>query len=265
MRGLSSSPRFFDCLSFFQHGVPGSGKTSLIHGIAGELGLDIYVVSLAKRGLDDSSLNKLISYIPSRSIALIEDIDTAFPTPTTRDSISAETSTTIGTPIPSALNAARDMDSKGVTLSGLLNALDGVAAQEGRILFATTNHRDSIDEALCRAGRMDMHVEFTMATRWQAKELFRRFFPSSEAVEPKERGKVLKELPATARGVALETRFSQEETEMLAGKFVEAVPEGLFSMAGLQGHLMRYKERPQDALDAAPAWVEKESRKRGIA
>ena len=37
-------------------GVPGSGKTSIIHGLAGELGLDIYIVSLAKSGLDDSTL-----------------------------------------------------------------------------------------------------------------------------------------------------------------------------------------------------------------
>jgi mitochondrial chaperone BCS1 len=35
---------------YLLHGVPGSGKTSLIHAIAGELGLDIYVVSLSSKG-----------------------------------------------------------------------------------------------------------------------------------------------------------------------------------------------------------------------
>ena len=205
----------------------------------------------------------------------MEDIDAAFShAAVARDGVSVseiETPPTGGLPTPMLPNRAQaqESDSKGVTLSGLLNALDGVAAQEGRILFATTNRYDSIDEALCRAGRMDVHVEFKMATRWQAKELFRCFFPSFDA-EVEEDNLVRKKFPADAKGVALatpsgppQTRLTREETDTLAEKFADAVPEGQFSMASLQGHLMRYKERPQDAVDAVAAWVEKESRKRG--
>lgn len=68
-----------------------------------------------------------------------------------------------------------------ISLSGLLNALDGVGAQEGRILFATTNKYKSLDPALCRPGRMDIHVEFKLASQYQARELYRCFYlPDSE-------------------------------------------------------------------------------------
>jgi len=35
---------------YLLYGVPGSGKTSLIHALAGELGLDIYALSLSAKG-----------------------------------------------------------------------------------------------------------------------------------------------------------------------------------------------------------------------
>jgi replication-associated recombination protein RarA len=47
-----------------QYGAPGSGKTSIIHSLAGELGLDIYIISLSRSGLDDNGLNELISDLP---------------------------------------------------------------------------------------------------------------------------------------------------------------------------------------------------------
>lgn len=61
-----------------QYGAPGSGKTSLIHCLAGELGLDVYVISLSRAGLDDSALDALVNELPERCIALMEDVDAAF-------------------------------------------------------------------------------------------------------------------------------------------------------------------------------------------
>src|SRR5882762_9232801 len=63
---------------YLLYGAPGSGKTSMIHSLAGELGLDVYVVSLSRSGLDDTALSELISDLPERCIALMEDIDAAF-------------------------------------------------------------------------------------------------------------------------------------------------------------------------------------------
>jgi mitochondrial chaperone BCS1 len=51
-----------------------------------------------------------------------------------------------------------------VTFSGLLNALDGVRSQEGRILVMTTNHIEKLDPALKRPGRADVHVKLDHAS-----------------------------------------------------------------------------------------------------
>ena len=63
-----------------------------------------------------------------------------------------------------------------VSLSGLLNALDGVGAQEGRILFATTNRFEALDPALRRPGRIDYYIEFKLASQYQVGELFKKFY-----------------------------------------------------------------------------------------
>lgn len=43
-----------------------------------------------------------------------------------------------------------------------------VAAIQGRLLFATTNRYHALDPALARPGRLDLHIEFTLASKWQA-------------------------------------------------------------------------------------------------
>lgn len=68
-------------------------------------------------------------------------------------------------------------------LAGLLNAIDGVAAQEGRLLFLTTNHPERLAPALIRPGRCDMRLRFAHATRRQARAFFESFFQAS-ALKP---------------------------------------------------------------------------------
>ncbi|PSS00794.1 BCS1 N terminal-domain-containing protein [Coniella lustricola] len=67
-------------------------------------------------------------------------------------------------------------EKKGISLSGLLNAIDGVASHEGRVLIMTTNKPESLDDALIRPGRVDLQVGFTNATQEQARELFERMY-----------------------------------------------------------------------------------------
>ena len=180
--------------------------------------LDIYVVSLSSSWINDSTLTTLMGRVPSRCIVLLEDLDAAFTRSVTRskdkdkdkekkksDSKSDnEDESSSGSSSRSRRNRNKEnlSDVNTLTLSGLLNALDGVAAAEGRILFAyvlplagyptvliyhwlsTTNHLEQLDPALCRPGRMDVWIEFKNASKFQAGHLFRNFFPSADADLP---------------------------------------------------------------------------------
>ncbi|KAI0088120.1 P-loop containing nucleoside triphosphate hydrolase protein [Irpex rosettiformis] len=209
---------------YLLHGVPGSGKSSLIHAIAGELMLDIYVVSLSSSWINDSTLTTLMGRVPARCIVLLEDLDAAFTRSTSRDDEAT------GSPENKSSSSSNDnsesshsrsrrhkndhlSDVNTLSLSGLLNALDGVAASEGRILFATTNHLERLDPALSRPGRMDVWVEFKNASKWQAELLFRNFFPSTDEDDVVEEGELEGiELPTTPPSPSVESAGSPAST-----------------------------------------------------
>jgi chaperone BCS1 len=180
--------------------------------------LDIYVVSLSSSWINDSTLTTLMGRVPSRCIVLLEDLDAAFTRSVSRakdkekdkdkkkseskSDNEDESTTTSSSRSRRSRNKENLSDVNTLTLSGLLNALDGVAAAEGRILFAyvfaiagyptvlihnyfsTTNHLEQLDPALCRPGRMDVWIEFKNASKYQAENLFRNFFPSADADPP---------------------------------------------------------------------------------
>ncbi|KIK45543.1 hypothetical protein CY34DRAFT_10308 [Suillus luteus UH-Slu-Lm8-n1] len=248
---------------YLLHGVPGSGKTSLIHSLAGELGLDIYVVSLSSKGMSDNTLTTLMGHVPSRCILLLEDLDAAFTRSVSRDASST------GAPTASNTNSTTTETNDGSTLSlsGLLNSLDGVAAAEGRLLFATTNHIERLDPALSRPGRMDVWVNFTHATKWQAEGIFKCFFPSKPAgvttTSPSEESSTdvdtsQKNLPLPKRKAPSHTIPVLDETEIseLAKRFADAIPENELSVAALQGYLLKNKVRPRECVDEVAQVIE---------
>ncbi|RPD73050.1 P-loop containing nucleoside triphosphate hydrolase protein [Lentinus tigrinus ALCF2SS1-7] len=263
---------------YLLHGVPGSGKTSLIHSLAGELGLDIYVVSLSSKGMSDNTLTTLMGNVPSRCILLLEDLDAAFTRGISRDesSTGVPTSSTSTSTTSSAKNK-EDSDGSTLSLSGLLNSLDGVAAAEGRLLFATTNHIERLDPALSRPGRMDVWVNFKHATKWQAEGIFKCFFPAKSSAAPapgapsgagasgsapqaaaKHPGDATSaaNLPESKRKRATHIPLlSEEEISELAKRFADAIPENELSVASLQGYLLRNKTRPRECVDEVAAWV----------
>ncbi|KAK0215841.1 P-loop containing nucleoside triphosphate hydrolase protein [Armillaria nabsnona] len=256
---------------YLLHGVPGSGKTSLIHSLAGELGLDIYVVSLSSKGMSDNTLTTLMGHVPSRCILLLEDLDAAFTRSVSRDSNSTGAPTTTSTTAGTSDTNTTNNDGSTLSLSGLLNSLDGVAAAEGRLLFATTNHIERLDPALSRPGRMDVWVNFTHATKWQAEGIFKCFFPfkpsssTPPVVAATASDSSQKNLPGSKRKSTHQIPLlSEDEISELAKKFAESIPEDEMSVAALQGYLLKNKTRPRECVEEVAEWViqERETREK---
>ena len=146
-----------------------------------------------------------------------------------------------------------------ISLSGLLNAIDGVASHEGRILIMTTNKPEELDEALVRPGRVDMQVGFTNATKQQAGELFHRMYEHAtlrgtpqEQQRQKQRVSKLQDETCDGRWDLLPT----DELKSIADEFAALFPEKVFSPAEIQGFLLKRKRQPRKALEDAPGWIE---------
>jgi SpoVK/Ycf46/Vps4 family AAA+-type ATPase len=108
----------------------------------------------------DTGLQAAFNQVPNRGIAVIEDID-ANEVTHHRDFASTKASM-----------AALEPE-KQVTLSGLLNAIDGVGARDGRILFITSNHASQLDTALLRPGRVDCREEIGLIEVEEAEAMAR--------------------------------------------------------------------------------------------
>ncbi|KAK3024638.1 hypothetical protein RJ639_043262 [Escallonia herrerae] len=141
---------------YLLYGPPGSGKSSLIAAIANFLCYDVYDLELSKVS-DNSELRALLIQTTNRSIIVIEDIDCSISLTGERQTKMRKTSLQSDKGQKMVENGE---DSGRVTLSGLLNFTDGLwsCCGEERIIVFTTNHRDNVDPALVRCGRMDVHV-----------------------------------------------------------------------------------------------------------
>lgn len=124
--------------------------------------LDIYVVSLSASWISDSTLTTLMGRVPARCILLLEDLDAAFVRSVSReDGDGSDEKEKKEGPAEQGQNnnggssgfrshrsrrGEHLSDVNTLSLSGLLNALDGVAAAEGRLLFAyVLSFRGSLD------------------------------------------------------------------------------------------------------------------------
>lgn len=133
-------------------GPPGTGKTSLVKALACHYNLDLWYISLADLKTETSLLSLLADVTP-RSILLLEDIDSM---KITNEDNTSEPGT--------------------ISISSLLNTLDGVATPHGLITMMTTNNFDRLDKRLIRNGRMDVIEELDWPSSETIADLYNHFY-----------------------------------------------------------------------------------------
>ncbi|KAF7315334.1 hypothetical protein MIND_00048000 [Mycena indigotica] len=264
---------------YLLYGPPGTGKSSTIHAVASALNLEIHSFTLSSGFIDDGVLQRAITTIPKRSILLLEDIDSILPSREDDEENDLH---------PQPMLRSRS----GVTLSGLLNILDGIGSEEGKLCFATTNYMDRLDPALMRPGRIDRRVRYTLATRVQARRLFERLFKGAETDTTTSQGmtfddEIGTQAPSTdvenSEGSALGIKQMEQSTETsnadssppslsrsastlisdaqlasLAVQFSDSMNDEEFSPAELQGYLLSNRERPIAAAAEMKGWVSRQ-------
>jgi len=161
---------------YLLHGPPGTGKTSLVSALAAYFRLSIYAVNLAD--FNDRTLMNAVNQVMPNSVLLFEDIDCL---KSNKARVPSNPRTNNGTQMRDDKENVADRN--GVTLSGLLNVLDGFYAPRNVLFVMTTNRIETRDEALLRPGRIDYKLYLGKASDRQKIELYRRFFPRASEFE----------------------------------------------------------------------------------
>ncbi|KAF9886557.1 hypothetical protein FE257_011329 [Aspergillus nanangensis] len=259
---------------YLLHGPPGTGKTSLCFATAGLLGVSLYLLNLSSKSFDEDDLMSLFQDLPRRCIVLLEDVDCAGMTQKRdledkanggdKDKKEQENGKN-----GEKKNSKKDDDTagKGISLSGLLNVIDGVAASEGRILVMTTNHAETLDPALLRPGRVDMSINFGFADHADVKQLFLGIYSTLEGDLRSVRNSLNPRTNETKKIVrkvspAPWQRLSHDAIDALGEEFATRIPEREFTAAEIQGHLLHHKTDPEQAVREVAKWVDEMRAKR---
>jgi len=229
-------------LGLLLSGSPGTGKTSTIKCLANETNRHICNVNLnndmTKTQLENLFFNENIQVMnPStgqvetycipldQRIYVLEDVDC-------QSDIVMERAlkNDSGEENEKKRDAfAKEMEDKHkVDLSFLLNLLDGVLENPGRIVIMTSNFPDTLDSALIRPGRIDVIAKFRNCSNKTVKEMVEFFYDIQLSGEEMERISQLKEeivTPAELSKVMFENfsdyQASIQHMENLSSKRVE--------------------------------------------
>lgn len=170
-------------LGILLHGIPGAGKTSTIKAIAHDTNRHIFNITLrtttTQKQLANLFYNETVTVndgqgstqtykIPlNRRIYVLEDVDCLSSVVLDRGENPFAQQQTNSTEPPAG---------DAITLSFLLNLLDGVLESPGRILVMTSNFPERLDAALIRPGRIDVKIRFDRIGCAFIREMVEHFY-----------------------------------------------------------------------------------------
>ncbi|KAL2015666.1 hypothetical protein VTK56DRAFT_5044 [Thermocarpiscus australiensis] len=190
---------------------------------------------------NDEYLEKLFTELPPRCLVLLEDIDAVGIKRRSRKS--EDSSSDDSSDEDDDSDSERRSERSGCTLSGLLNVLDGVASQEGRIVLMTSNFPEKLDKALVRPGRVDRMIYLGHISQRSGELMFLRMYaPSVDGAAPADKS----------------TQLPEDELKRLAVEFSKSIPNEIFTPAQLQGYLLNYRDSPVEATANVQRWVREE-------
>ena len=196
-------------LGLLFYGDPGTGKTSFIKALANLLGRHLLEVPLKKicscEALYEAFYTKDINGISlsfENKIIVLEDIDAMDDLiknriETTKKIMKNTVDTEIeedsgddeGGPVnlnhifTSLINKNNKKTIKDISLSFLLNLMEGILEMDGRIIIMTTNHIDKIDPALIRPGRIDDKICFKKLHKNEINNMIRFYISEWKDME----------------------------------------------------------------------------------
>ncbi|CAA2978384.1 AAA-ATPase At3g50940-like [Olea europaea subsp. europaea] len=211
---------------YLLYGPPGTGKSSLIAAMANYLKFDIYDLELTDIHAN-SDLRRLLVNTKNRSIIVVEDIDCSLEI---QDRKAEDRALKILQSSQASqaqnVNILRQNKPNQVTLSGLLNFIDGLWSSCGdeRIIVFTTNHKDRLNPALLRPGRMDLHVHMSYCKPCAFKTLAENYLGITDHFLIPQINNLLEGTNVTPAEVG-EQLLRNEEVEISLGGLVEFLQE----------------------------------------
>lgn len=182
-------------LAIMLTGTPGCGKSSIIKAIAHKLGYCIIEVKLSLVKSDSALIDifhnqiiiqktinaEICDLVPiNRRIYIFEDVDAESDIihQRTKDTTTITQSSTTTLKLSDDKNTVLEKPPT-LTLSGVLNTLDGILEMHGCVIVMTTNHIEKLDAAFYRPGRITMMLEMRKMRRIDALCLIHRKFDSA--------------------------------------------------------------------------------------
>lgn len=179
-------------LSLLLSGSPGCGKTSFIKALMNYTQRHAININLKQIYSYDELIKCFSQYVDSvngslnipinNRIYVFEDFEDTLPCIISRDiriknhsilleqyeerKMNADVNHAFFDELPPVL-----FEDDDISLSEILNILDGIIPYPGRIIIFTTNHPEIIDPALMRPGRIDFKIDFKLASHKIIQEI----------------------------------------------------------------------------------------------